>query len=204
MKLSGLQAAEEIHEQDMQDPEYRREYERTRLATDIAVKIIQYHSLSQTPLGRKLGMSQPNVARLESAEHLSSAETLARLALVLGLDFSIDVKPDRVAENDSGVEALLLALPDVFPWVRFLPKEDVQAFLVELVETIRACASLDNTAALAPVIAAWRGTAEIYSDPELLKESTAPLDGSIKVRLLRLAAGVATPSVSPRRRTSGA
>lgn len=100
VKLAGLQTADEIHEQDMQDPEYRREYERTRLATDIATKVIQYradHGLSQTALGRKLGMSQPNVARLEAGEHLPSVDTLARLAAVLGLDFSIDVKPDRVA-----------------------------------------------------------------------------------------------------------
>lgn len=100
VKLSELQTAEEIHEQDMQDPEYRREHERTRLATDIAIKVIEYradHGLSQTVLGRKLGMSQPNVARLEAGEHLPSVDTLARLASVLGLDFSIDVKPDRVA-----------------------------------------------------------------------------------------------------------
>ena len=97
VKLSELQIAEEIHEQDMQDPEYRWEHERTRLATDIALKVIQHradHGLSQTALGRKLGMSQPNAARLEVGEHLPSVETLACLASVLGLDFSIDVKPE--------------------------------------------------------------------------------------------------------------
>jgi hypothetical protein len=83
-----------------------------------------------------------------------------------------------LVKSDAGARALLLSLPDVFPWVRFLPKEDVQAFLVELVETIRACVSLDNVAALAPVIAAWRGTAEIYSDPDLLKAATESLDGT--------------------------
>jgi hypothetical protein len=50
--------------------------------------------------------------------------------------------------------------------------------LVELVETIRACADLGNMAAIAPVVAAWQGTAEIYSDPELLRAATAPLDGT--------------------------
>jgi hypothetical protein len=83
-----------------------------------------------------------------------------------------------LVKSDSGARALLLSLPDVFPWVRFLPKEDVQAFLIELVETIRACVSLDNVAALAPVIAAWQGSAEIYSDPALLKAAIAPLDGT--------------------------
>lgn len=83
-----------------------------------------------------------------------------------------------LVKNDAGARALLLSLPDVFPWVKFLPKKDLQAFLVELVDTMRACASLGNIAAIAPVIAAWQGTAEIYSDPELLKAATAPLDGA--------------------------
>jgi hypothetical protein len=80
-------------------------------------------------------------------------------------------------KHDPGARALLLAVPEVFPWVRFLPQEDVQAFLVELVDTIHACSELGNVAALTPVIAAWMGTAEIYSDPGLLKRATAPLDG---------------------------
>jgi transcriptional regulator with XRE-family HTH domain len=95
-----VRGADEIHERDMQDPAYRREYERTRLANDIAAKVIQYradHRLSQTSLGQLVGMSQPNVARLEAGEHLPSLDTLSRLALGLGLDFSVDVKPDRMA-----------------------------------------------------------------------------------------------------------
>jgi len=83
-----------------------------------------------------------------------------------------------LVKNDEGARALLLALPDVFPWVKFLPTEDVRAFLVELVETIRACAAVNNMAAIEPVIAAWQTTAEIYSDPELLKAATTPLDGT--------------------------
>ena len=81
-------------------------------------------------------------------------------------------------KTDKGARALLLALPEVFPWVRFLPRDDVRAFLVEMVDTMNACADLGNVAALAPVIAAWQDTAEIYSDPELLKAATAELDGT--------------------------
>jgi hypothetical protein len=81
-------------------------------------------------------------------------------------------------KDDDGARALLFALPDVFPWVRFLPTEDVRGFLVELVETIRASSDLGNMAAIAPVVAAWKGTAEIHSDPELLKAATLPLDGT--------------------------
>ena len=84
----------------------------------------------------------------------------------------------HLMQNDDGARALLLALPSVFPWVRFLPRDDVRAFLVELVDTVHACADLGNVAALIPVVAAWQSTAEIYSDPELRKAATMPLDGT--------------------------
>lgn len=84
----------------------------------------------------------------------------------------------HLMQNDEGARAILLALPSVFPWVRFLPRDDVRAFLVELVDTMHACADLGNVAALMPVVEAWQATAEIYSDPELLKAATTPLDGT--------------------------
>ena len=98
-KMPELVSADELHEQDMRDPEYRREYERTRLANDVAIKVIRYrvdHGLTQTQLARMLGMRQPHVARLESGDHEPSVATLARLADALGLDFSIDIKRGRV------------------------------------------------------------------------------------------------------------
>jgi hypothetical protein len=82
-----------------------------------------------------------------------------------------------LVKTDDGAQALLMSLPDVFPWVRFLPRDDVRAFLIELVETLRAASSLGNLAALEPVVAAWQATAEIYSDPELLRAATTPLEG---------------------------
>jgi len=104
---------------------------------------------------------------LESAER-AEAEDEA-LSMTGRLFFSL-------VKNDDGARALLLALPDVFPWVRFLPTGQVREFLVELVETVRASAELGNVAALAPVVAAWRDTAEIYADPELYRELTVPLE----------------------------
>jgi DNA-binding XRE family transcriptional regulator len=99
VRLSELSSAEEIHGQDMRDLDYRREYERTRLASDVAVKVIAYrvrHGLTQVALARQLGMRQPNIARLESGDHEPSLSTLARLSAGLGLDFSVEVKPGRM------------------------------------------------------------------------------------------------------------
>jgi transcriptional regulator with XRE-family HTH domain len=99
VKLSELPTADEVREHDMTDLEYRRELERTRLANDVAIKVIQYRAargLSQSALARMLGMRQPNVARLESGDHEPSLSTLARLSSALGLDFTVIVKPDRM------------------------------------------------------------------------------------------------------------
>lgn len=106
---------------------------------------------------------------LESAAR-AEAEDRA-LAFASRLFFSL-------VNDDDGKRALLLALPHVFPWVRFLPDDDTRAFLTELVETLHACADLGNVAALVPVISAWKNTAEIHSDPELLKAAMSPLDGT--------------------------
>jgi ribosome-binding protein aMBF1 (putative translation factor) len=98
-KRPELISADEIHEQNMRDLDYRREHERTRIANDVAIRVIQYradHGLSQSELARKLGMKQPNVARLESGDHEPSLSTLARLSEVLDLDLSIDIKPGQV------------------------------------------------------------------------------------------------------------
>jgi transcriptional regulator with XRE-family HTH domain len=83
----------------MRDPEYRREYERTQLASDIAIEVIRYraeHNVTQAGLGRMIGMRQPHVARLEAGDHEPSLATLAWLSLKLGLDLSVDIKPDRL------------------------------------------------------------------------------------------------------------
>jgi ribosome-binding protein aMBF1 (putative translation factor) len=99
VKLSELRTADEIHEQDMRDLDYRREYERTRLANDVAIKVIAYRAqrgLSQAQLARQVGMRQPHIARLEAGDHEPSLATLARLADALNLDFSVEVKRDRM------------------------------------------------------------------------------------------------------------
>ena len=99
VKQPDLQSADEIHDQDMRDLDYRREHERTRIANDVAIKVIAYRAangLSQSALARMLGMRQPNIARLESGEHEPSLSTLARLSDALGADFSIDIKPGHV------------------------------------------------------------------------------------------------------------
>lgn len=79
-------------------------------------------------------------------------------------------------QRDATARSLLVdVVPEAFPWLRFLPREDVQAFVLELVDTLRAADSVRNAAPIAQVVTDWRHTAEIWADPELLARLQSPV-----------------------------
>lgn len=101
-------------------------------------------------------------ARAEHAEE--NLTTASRLFLAL-------------MKQDDGAKSLLLALPEVFPWVRHLDAEEVRAFTVELLEALSDAAELGADEAAHRAIVSWRATARINADPDQLTESLRPLDG---------------------------
>jgi transcriptional regulator with XRE-family HTH domain len=60
--------------------------------------------LSQTALARRLGVSQPTVARWESGEHVPEITTLVRLAETLGLHVALEIVPAHPGEGTAVVE----------------------------------------------------------------------------------------------------
>jgi hypothetical protein len=71
-------------------------------------------------------------------------------------------------QHDEAARSLLVdVVPEAFPWVRFLPTQEVRAFVLELVETLRSADALNNPAPVVQVIAAWQHTAEVHADPDL-------------------------------------
>jgi transcriptional regulator with XRE-family HTH domain len=97
VKLSEMKTNDElIAEQLHTDPAFRAEWERTALARAVAVAIVRYraeHYFSQRELADRLGMKQPQVARLELGEVNPSIDTLMRISAQLGIEFTIDVRP---------------------------------------------------------------------------------------------------------------
>jgi len=98
MKPTGMKTHEQaVAEELARDPEFRREWERTALAREVAAAIVAYrdaHKLSQRALAERLGWRPSVVSRLEAAEHNPSIDTLVELSSKLGLKMRIEVTPD--------------------------------------------------------------------------------------------------------------
>jgi len=71
-------------------------------------------------------------------------------------------------------QLLLEMLPQVFPWISFLPSDARVEFAQELVDVMDASADLHVHAPVLQLIAEWRNTAEIYADPELFDILKSP------------------------------
>jgi transcriptional regulator with XRE-family HTH domain len=100
MKLSDLKTSEQVLAKELRDPEFQREWDRTAVARAVALRVLTYrtdHELSQRALAKKLGMTQPQLARLEAGEHNPTIDTLARLAQTLDIEFAIDIHPRQRA-----------------------------------------------------------------------------------------------------------
>lgn len=64
---------------------------------------------------------------------------------------------------------LVVGLPEVLPWLRFLPEGDRETFSREFVRTLEACISLHSYDQLGLLLHQWRDTAYVWSRPELLQ-----------------------------------
>ena len=96
MKLSEMKRSEDVLTHDLEDPQFRAEWERTASARIVAHRVLAFraeHGVSQAELGSMLGMKQSAVARLEAGEHNPGLETLTRLSNALGIEFAIDITP---------------------------------------------------------------------------------------------------------------
>jgi hypothetical protein len=102
-------------------------------------------------------------SRAEQGSEVASATTRMFVALM--------------QNNPRALSLLVDVVPSAFPWVRFLPREDVQAFVIELVDILEAADSLENPAPVVQVIREWRHTAEVYADPELAAALRGGTDG---------------------------
>ncbi len=94
MKLSDMKPLDQVIEEHREDREFRDEWDRTAFARTVANRVVQYrteHGLSQRELAAIVELAQPQIARLERAEHQPSFDTLAKLTRATGLEFTFQV-----------------------------------------------------------------------------------------------------------------
>ena len=101
MKITDLKTHDEVvAEWATTEPAFRAEWERTSLAHAISLIVLRYrsdHGLSQRALGELLGMTQPQVSRIESGDVNPSMDTLITLSARLGLELAIDIRPSETS-----------------------------------------------------------------------------------------------------------
>jgi transcriptional regulator with XRE-family HTH domain len=118
VKLSEMDTNDELIAKQLgTDPEFRAEWERTALARAVAVAIVRYRAdqdLSQRELAERLGMKQPQVARLELGEVNPSMDTLMRISSSLRIEFTIDVRPAGAPARNVTKRAQAESLVGVF------------------------------------------------------------------------------------------
>lgn len=78
----------------MRSPAYMAEYDKTFVADSMSMALSHYraqHGLSQTKLGKLLGMTQPQVCDLESGDHTPDFATIQRICEALGMEITLTI-----------------------------------------------------------------------------------------------------------------
>lgn len=90
------------HEPHLADPADREAWYATALAHALSLALVAHRTangLTQTALGRRLGMPQAQVSRMEAGDHTPSLDTLQRVADALDLAIDISIRPQADARR---------------------------------------------------------------------------------------------------------
>ena len=91
-KFPHMATHDEIHEREMQDPEFRAAYEALGPRYEVINRVIGARlarGWTQTDLARAVGTSQSSIARLESGEHDPRWTTVVRVCQALEIPIAL-------------------------------------------------------------------------------------------------------------------
>jgi hypothetical protein len=105
------------------------------------------------------------------------------------------IREDRVAAAGAGAvtaartlrnlvthmppEKFVESLLDEFPWLQYLPVEEIREFCLDFVRGALAAAELGQWEVLEQVIREWKATASIHADPTLAEQLRKPINDDL-------------------------
>ena len=98
---SELITFRELLAEQLEDPEFRAEWERlaaARAVAEIVATNRERKGLTQTALARAIGVRQPVIARIESGDHVPTIETLIKIASALDIEIMVGIAPSTKSE----------------------------------------------------------------------------------------------------------
>jgi transcriptional regulator with XRE-family HTH domain len=92
----------------LRNPEFRRHFEQRRLVHEVAIAVRAMRAgagLTQAELARRIGTSQPTIARIEKGldQHTPQWDTLQRIAVALGRQLRLRFVEPRADTLDSPI-----------------------------------------------------------------------------------------------------
>lgn len=81
--------------------------------------------------------------------------------------------------QEAGIRVMLMAIPDVFPWVRHLTDSELRDFARELFAALTDAAELDVDTNVDEVVAGWRATARIKADKGQYAQAVRETSGDL-------------------------
>ncbi|MDE0135037.1 MAG: DUF6247 family protein [Acidimicrobiaceae bacterium] len=98
------------------------------------------------------------------------------MVLLAPLDSSIRASCNELTAAVPSSDAITAALGDAYPWVENLPPAERELFAAEFADELAAAASIGDFKAVAQFLHEWKVTAEIYTDPDLLRALSGPIE----------------------------
>jgi ribosome-binding protein aMBF1 (putative translation factor) len=98
--MGKRRAWSEVRDKRLAKPAARAGYERARRAFELAEQVRtlrEAQGMSQSELARRIGSTQPAIARLEAGGVAPTIETLSRIAAALGVELSVSFKATKKA-----------------------------------------------------------------------------------------------------------
>lgn len=93
-------------QEQLQDPEFRREYEALQPEHAVVQAIIDARKnagLTQKELSERTGIAQGDISKLENGNANPSIRTLQRLAVAMGMTLKVEFLPNTASVGSSAV-----------------------------------------------------------------------------------------------------